>query len=130
MTDEKKDGPMAGMEAWNRMTLAYYQREAAVTANYPQIRDESSESWPIYPALKLSGEAGEVAEKIGKALRDGVPMREARPGLKAELGDVLWYVAMMARDLGYDLEDIAQSNLDKLASRVLRGKIGGSGDDR
>lgn len=87
----------------------------------------------LYPALKLAGEAGEVAEKVGKRLRDAggdfddIEWREA---MKKELGDVLWYISALADDLGYTLEEIADTNLSKLSSRAARGVIQGSGDDR
>lgn len=108
------------------MNLNEYQEKAVATAIYPQ------EYAIIYPALKLSGEAGEVSEKIGKALRDrGGQMPEAfRLELAKELGDVLWYIAAMARDLGLDLETIARMNVEKLADRQKRGVLGGSGDNR
>jgi len=85
-------------------------------------------SLPIYPAMALCGEAGEFAEKIKKAWRDGTPLD--RPGAAKELGDVLWYVGAAARDLGYTLEEVAQMNLDKIRSRRARGTLAGSGDNR
>lgn len=86
----------------------------------------------VYCGLKLAGEAGEVAEKLGKLYRDrgGERDGEVDQSLALELGDVLWYVAMLARELGYELEDIAYLNISKLESRKARGVIGGSGDDR
>lgn len=87
----------------------------------------------IYPSLKLAGEAGEVAEKVGKRLRDAggdfddIEWREA---MKKELGDVLWYISALAEDLGYTLEEVADTNLSKLSSRAARGVLQGSGDDR
>jgi len=108
------------------MNLNDYQEKAVATAIYPQ------EYAIIYPALKLSGEAGEVSEKIGKALRDrdGQMPEAFRLELAKELGDVLWYIAAMARDLGLDLETIARMNVEKLADRRKRGALGGSGDNR
>ncbi len=112
------------------MTLTEYQNAARATARYP------SEAKLLYPVLKLSGEAGEVAEKVGKAMRDrgwtpGQPLPDAvRDGLVAELGDVLWYVASVAVDLGSSLEEVAERNVAKLADRASRGAIHGSGDDR
>jgi len=81
----------------------------------------------VYPALGLTGEAGEVSDKIKKWLRDGVVDKEE---LAKELGDVLWYVAILADDLGYALSDVAQMNIDKLTKRKKNGKIRGSGDNR
>lgn len=112
---------------YESLTFNEYQAIALDFAIYP---DQHS---VVYPGLKLSGEAGEVSEKIGKRLRDAggdfedVEWREA---MKKELGDVLWYIAALADDLGYTLEEVADTNLSKLSSRALRGVIGGSGDDR
>ena len=87
---------------------------------------------PIYPTLGLTGEAGEVADKVKKVIRDrqGVFDQETCEAIKLELGDVLWYVAQLASELGYDLEQVAEANLQKLSSRAARGRIGGSGDQR
>ena len=83
-------------------------------------------------ALGLAGESGEVAEKIKKVLRDnnGNLTEEAKAELSKELGDVLWYLARLADIADVKLSDIAQNNLDKLASRQQRGKLSGSGDNR
>jgi NTP pyrophosphatase (non-canonical NTP hydrolase) len=92
-----------------------------VTAIYPKAQSI------IYPALGLAGEAGEVAEKVKKWIRDGNLDRDA---IAKELGDVMWYIAAMATDLDLDLDRIADMNIQKLADREMRGKIRGSGDDR
>lgn len=108
------------------LSLNDYQTGAISTAVY-------ADKWKvIYPALKLTGEAGEVSEKIGKNIRDGdgTYSDEFKKELAKELGDVLWYIAALARDIDYTLEDIGQMNLDKLASRKARGVIAGSGDNR
>ncbi len=86
----------------------------------------------IYPALKLSGEAGEVSEKIGKLLRDqnGEMSSENKADIKKELGDVLWYINALATDLNFTLEDVAQTNISKLEKRKSQNKLHGSGDDR
>ena len=82
--------------------------------------------------MRLSGEAGEVADKVKKVIRDG--HREFTPEKKAEImkeiGDVLWYCATLSHDLGYELEEVAQTNVDKLRSRMERNRIAGSGDNR
>ena len=111
-------------------TLSEYQHEAQKTANYP--RPGRTMQLPIYASLKLAGETGEVAEKIGKIMRDrgGVMEKADETALAKELGDVLWYVAAVAADLNLDLGDIAEMNLAKLQDRKSRGVIGGSGDDR
>lgn len=108
------------------MTFAEYEKQAAETRIYP------SRVQIIYPALKLSGEAGEVAEKVGKVLRDnrGVFSDEKKAELALEVSDCLWYCAAIAADLGYTLEGIAKMNIAKLSSRKERGVLGGSGDNR
>ena len=109
------------------MELNHYQRESRKTALYPEVGSNF-----IYPTLGLVGEAGEVADKVKKILRDkkGLFDKESKDEIKLELGDVLWYVSQLASELGYEMEDVANSNLQKLKSRKLRGKIQGSGDDR
>lgn len=104
-----------------------YQLSALTTAVYPNRGNNFA-----YPALGLAGEAGEVADKLKKVIRDndGALTDPVREAVAKELGDVLWYVAVLAAELDYDLDSIAQSNLDKLASRKERGVITGSGDNR
>lgn len=103
------------------MKLSEYQRLARTTAIYPE------EHKLIYPTLGLTEEAGEVAGKVSKFIRDG---HLDESGLKKEMGDLLWYFAAIANDMEFDLDEIAQMNLDKLASRKNRGVLGGSGDNR
>jgi NTP pyrophosphatase (non-canonical NTP hydrolase) len=109
------------------MRISDYQELSRRTATYPGAGDNI-----VYPTLGLAGEAGEVAEKVKKLLRDddGVMSDERREALAGELGDVLWYVAQVATEAGLDLEEIAQGNLDKLLSRQRRGVLSGSGDSR
>jgi NTP pyrophosphatase (non-canonical NTP hydrolase) len=106
--------------------LGEYQSASRRTAEYPR------EAWLSYPALGLAGEAGEVAEHAKKAIRDdgGTVTDERRAAMVKELGDVLWYTAQLATELGLDLDAIAQANLDKLRSRQRRGVLSGSGDER
>lgn len=117
------------------MEINEYQKMALETAVYPK------EFKTIYPALGMNGEAGEVADKVKKVLRDSeVIVRDGSgviimPGAKREelakeVGDVLWYVATMAYDLGYTLEEIATMNYKRLKSRQQRHKLNGSGDNR
>jgi|TARA_R110000744_G_scaffold14062_1_gene40340 NTP pyrophosphatase (non-canonical NTP hydrolase) len=82
--------------------------------------------------MGLAGECGEVLNKIKKVYRDnqGIFDKETKAAIGAELGDVLWYLAVLSQDLGQDLEDIAAKNLIKLESRQKRGTISGSGDQR
>jgi NTP pyrophosphatase (non-canonical NTP hydrolase) len=109
------------------MDFSEYQRLSRRTATYPHAGEDMT-----YPALGLCGEAGEVAEKIKKTIRDdaGVLSEERRDALARELGDVLWYTAQLATEAGLELERIAQDNLDKLLSRQERGVLRGSGDER
>lgn len=109
------------------MEFNEYQKEARKTASYPD-KDNNF----IYPTLGLVGEAGEVAEKIKKVIRDdgGIISDQKKEEIKKELSDVLWYLSNLAYELNIDLNDIAQTNLDKLFSRLERGKIQGSGDNR
>lgn len=108
------------------MNLNEYQESAKKTAFYPE-RNKL-----VYPVLGLSGEAGEVANVVQKLMRDkGMELEdEDRKRVASELGDCLWFMAAIASDIGYDLELVAKMNLDKLADRMARGKIGGSGDNR
>ena len=109
------------------MELNDYQRESRKTALYPEVGSN-----PIYPTLGLVGEAGEVADKVKKILRDknGVFDKDSKDAIKFELGDVLWYISQLSSELGYELEEVANANLQKLNSRKSRGKIQGSGDNR
>ncbi|MCP9489266.1 MAG: nucleoside triphosphate pyrophosphohydrolase family protein [Solirubrobacteraceae bacterium MAG38_C4-C5] len=109
------------------MQLTDYQERSRVTAVYPDAGANL-----LYPTLGLCGEAGEVAEKVKKMIRDddGVLSPERREALAGELGDVLWYVAQLATEAGLDLDAIARNNLDKLRSREERGALRGSGDER
>lgn len=87
----------------------------------------------VYPALGLAGESGEVVDKIKKILRDNdgdFTIPEKRIEIAKELGDVLWYCTAIADDLGFDLEMIAEMNIDKILSRRERGVLQGSGDNR
>ena len=109
------------------MNLGEYQLQAGATARYPVIGHPV-----IYPALGLTNEAGEVAGKIKKIFRDkaGVMDEGDIVALQSELGDVLWYLAQLATELGLSLDEIAEHNLVKLQDRLSRGKIHGDGDQR
>jgi len=109
------------------MLLSDYQSRSRVTAVYPDHGDNL-----LYPTLGLCGEAGEVAEKVKKMIRDdgGILTDERRAALSKELGDVLWYVAQVATEADLDLAAIAEANLQKLLSRRERDVLQGSGDDR
>jgi NTP pyrophosphatase (non-canonical NTP hydrolase) len=109
------------------MHFTDYQQKAKQTAKYPVIGNSV-----IYPTLGLTNEAGEVAGKVKKIFRDkeGVFSETDRESLKAELGDVLWYLAQVATELGLSLDEIAEYNIAKLLDRQARGKIQGDGDNR
>jgi NTP pyrophosphatase (non-canonical NTP hydrolase) len=106
------------------MTFEEYQKKSRETAIYP-----NKDSNFIYPTLGLSGEAGEVAEKVKKILRDkkGKVDDGTRTELEKELGDVLWYVAQLATEFGLTLENVAAHNIEKLFSRKDRGALHGDG---
>lgn len=108
------------------MDFKDYQSQACETAIYP------GQFKIMYPALGLAAEAGEVANKVKKIYRDegGSLSHEARLAIAAEVGDVLWYCANLCSDLDVDLDVVAQMNLAKLNSRLARGVLGGSGDNR
>lgn len=104
------------------MTLNEYQELAQATATYPQ------ENALAYLTLGLNGEAGEIAEKVKKHFRDDRPLD--REELMYELGDQLWYVAVLANHLNISLDLVAEANINKLARRKARGTLQGDGDNR
>ncbi len=113
------------------MRLGEYQ-QAAHRTSLETTYGDGDVARLIYPTLKLAGEAGEFAEKVGKILRDrdGRIDEETRAALADELGDVMWYVAEVATVLDLDLDDVGECNIEKLRSRAERGVIQGSGDRR
>ena len=111
------------------MTLDDYAKKVIHTLIYPG----SGEILGLaYVTLGLTGEAGEVAEKVKKILRDGdgTVTKEQKELLKLELGDIMWYIGAAAHELGFSLDEIAQANIDKLDSRKKRDVLKGSGDTR
>lgn len=111
-------------------TFSEYEELAKKTAMYPtDILSAIS-----YLALGLNGEAGEVAEKVKKLIRDNDDLEEAlvekQMELAYELGDVLWYISQLCSELGISMEEVATMNIRKLSSRKEREKITGSGDFR
>ena len=106
--------------------LDMYQKVALTTAIYPR------EQAIIYPTLGLTGEAGEVANKVKKIIRDGSDKNDDSlvSEIKSEIGDCLWYIAVLANDFNIKLSDIASANLEKLEKRKQKGTIHGSGDNR
>jgi len=115
----------------NALELEEYQRMTDTTAIYPEAGDGSAQAL-AYVTLGLTGEAGEVANKVKKILRDssGVVSDAVREDLLKETGDILWYLARLATELGASLGQVGQDNLNKLLDRKERGVIGGSGDVR
>ncbi len=109
------------------MNFKDYQTEAWKTAIHPNAGKNY-----VYPTLGLTGEAGEIANKIKKIERDhgGVVNDEVRKAVGDELGDLLWYAAALATELELDLESVAKGNLEKIASRQERGQLMGNGDVR
>jgi NTP pyrophosphatase (non-canonical NTP hydrolase) len=108
------------------MKMQDYQEQAGKTAIY------SKDNALIYPVLGLISEAGEVAGKVKKVLRDhnGEFTVEHRDAIADEVGDCLWYLQCICTDLDLGMEEVAQRNLNKLNSRLARGVLGGSGDNR
>jgi NTP pyrophosphatase (non-canonical NTP hydrolase) len=116
-----------GWEEFSDETFNNYQQATAQTAKYPP--DQALE----YLSLGIASEAGEVAGKMKKWIRDGdskMTREEWVQAMSSEIGDVLWYSARLADELGLSLSQIAEDNMDKLLDRKARGVIGGSGDNR
>ena len=105
-------------------TLNNYQMQARKFAIYPE------DMQIMYPALGLAGEAGEVADKVKKIYRDGRDDARFHADIVKEIGDVLWYCATLADDLGFDLQQVAEMNIYKLQCRRVKGALTGDGDDR
>tara|TARA_R110000782_G_scaffold256169_2_gene345076 strand:+ start:1495 stop:1869 length:375 start_codon:yes stop_codon:yes gene_type:complete len=107
----------------SRITATEYQTAACGTAIFPK------ETALAYLTLGLAGEAGEIANKVKKFIRDGDNPTK-REEIGKELGDVCWYLAVLSDELGLNLGQIMEQNIDKLASRKKRGTLGGNGDNR
>lgn len=110
------------------MNFNDYQGQALTTAKFSDDELKDIMHW----VLGITGESGEIAEKVKKIIRDknGKFTDHDKTELAKEIGDVLWYLATLAHQLGVPLDDIAVQNLEKLQSRKARGVIGGSGDNR
>ena len=105
------------------MTFNEYQEFVATIKRYPRRYKI------LYPALGLCGEAGEVAEKVKKSVRDG-EKESFKEDITRELGDVLWYISALAGDLGITLQEVADANKQKLQDRLNRNQLHGDGDNR
>ena len=113
--------------AESRETSAFQQRITALSVMHPEV------DWSrlMTSAIGMLAESGEFTEIMKKIFFQGKEMNEGnRYHMKRELGDVLWYIAAIARDIGYELDTIAEMNLEKLADRKARGTIQGNGDNR
>lgn len=115
----------------SKLSMNEYQKRTRETAIYSGANEHGIEGIN-YTTLGLVGEAGEIANQFKKVIRDsnGLLSDAKAVEMLAELGDVLWYVARLADELGMPLEEVAERNLDKLNSRMERGVISGSGDNR
>lgn len=113
------------------MDLDTYQKKAAEFDLFEATADLNATGF-LEKILGLVGEAGETADKIKKILRDkdGEVSKEDCTEITKELGDILWYVASIARYFDVSLSEVAQNNIDKLTSRKKRGKLQGQGDNR
>ncbi len=113
------------------MEMNTYQDAAGQTDRGTRLMmANGNQAYGAYYALGLCGEAGEVAEKIKKFIRDGVDYSETRAALRMELGDLYWYLARLAACWEFSLDEIAEANLAKLADRAARNVLSGSGDNR
>lgn len=112
---------------YKNMNFKEYQEKCKRTAKYPKIGENF-----VYPALGLAGESGEVLEKVKKIFRDnnGQINDKIKIDIKKEIGDVLWYLSQLATELDLSFDEVATENINKLASRLERGKIQGDGDNR
>ena len=111
----------------SNITASLYQEKACDTAIFP--KEKATE----YLTLGLTGEAGEIANKVKKFIRDGAAQDEylaKRIEIGYEIGDVLWYCAVLAKEMDMNLGHIMEKNLEKLADRKKRGTLSGSGDNR
>jgi NTP pyrophosphatase (non-canonical NTP hydrolase) len=111
------------------LTFGEYSTQALATAIYPGA---STIECLMYLSLKLAGEAGEVAQKIAKAVRDNASVIDEtrRLALLDECGDVLWYTCAIATELNSSLAEVAQRNLAKIKNRQARNAQHGDGDNR
>ena len=111
----------------SNISATLYQEKACETAIFPKHKAME------YLTLGLTGEAGEIANKVKKFIRDGAAQDEylaKRIEIGYEIGDVLWYCAVLAKEMEMDLGHIMENNLQKLADRKKRGTLSGSGDNR
>lgn len=130
-TAEEPDSVPTTEGSASAYTFDNYQDDAGITAIYPDS-DTGSPAALSYVILGLAGEAGELANKYKKILRDkgGVPDLDDYHGIGTEIGGVLWYAARICEELGIKLSTVANENIRKLSDRKSRNVLRGSGDDR
>ena len=125
--EQEANNWMKERQMMSSITATEYQIRAAETAIFP--KEKALE----YLTLGLAGEAGEISNKVKKLIRDGADREDYHAKLNAighELGDVLWYCAMLAKEVDMNLGRIMEDNLDKLADRKARNRLQGDGDNR
>lgn len=113
----------------DKMDFNEYQEKASQTAIYP---NKNSITGLMYCTLGMCGEAGEVSERVKKLYRDhdGAISEDMKKDIIKELGDVLWYLSGIAKELNISLDEIATTNIEKLFSRKERDMLHGEGDNR
>ncbi len=125
--EQEANNWMKERQMMSSITATEYQIRAAETAIFP--KEKALE----YLTLGLTGEAGEIANKVKKLIRDGADVegyQERLSQISAELGDVLWYCAMLANEVDTNLGSVMEGNLNKLADRKARNRLQGDGDNR
>ena len=110
------------------MDLHEYQKEATKTAIFPDELPNFLNIGQVYTVLGEGGETGEIQEKLKKSIREDD--EEYIEEMRAEVGDVLWYLSQICEEFDWNMEKIAQDNLTKLQDRQERGKLTGTGDKR
>ena len=124
---EKQAKEFMERRGMSTITATEYQQKASETAIFPKQKALE------YITLGLTGEAGEIANKVKKLIRDGADeetLEQKKIEIGYEIGDVLWYCAMLAKEVGMNLGHVMENNINKLHSRKERGTISGSGDNR
>ena len=111
------------------MDFNEYQEETKKSANYPNYGIEDKDIIP-YLAIGLTGESGEIANKIKKIMRGDYNIVDARMAIANEIGDVLWYCSELAYQFGFELEEIAYLNIQKMKWREANNSVMGEGDNR
>lgn len=114
------------------MNFSEYNKISSETLFYPQKPNGELSIAPMYLALGVTGEGGELGEKIKKVYRDygGIFTQESILEIKKEVGDVLWYLNRLSEELGFTLESAAELNVTKIQDRIKREVLRGQGDNR